>query len=136
MKCPYCKKEMELGFIQSPQEISWKKGDKRPLLGRAQFHECSVILSELSYQPVADEHIVAVFIFFVDKLGIFKVVAPSLKRFSIKDIVMYDIDIDQNRVAEELTVFAVLGDEQWAIAFDLLAGHFKHLLFVDTVSET
>ena len=49
MKCPYCKKEMELGFIQSPQEISWKKGDKRPLLGRAQFHEGSVILSELSF---------------------------------------------------------------------------------------
>ena len=49
MKCPYCKKEMELGFIQSPQEISWKKGDKRPLLGRAQFHERSVILSELSF---------------------------------------------------------------------------------------
>ena len=40
---------MELGFIQSPQEISWKKGDKRPLLGRAQFHESSVILSELSF---------------------------------------------------------------------------------------
>ena len=49
MKCPYCKKEMELGFIQSPQEISWKKGDKRPLMGRAQFHEGSVILSELSF---------------------------------------------------------------------------------------
>ena len=49
MKCPYCKKEMELGFIQSPQEISWKKGDKKPLLGRAQFHQGSVILSELSF---------------------------------------------------------------------------------------
>lgn len=49
MKCPYCKKEMELGFIQSPQEISWKKGDKKPLMGRAQFHEGSVILSKLSF---------------------------------------------------------------------------------------
>ena len=42
MKCPYCEKEMEQGFIQSPHEISWKKGDKRPLFGRAQFHEGSV----------------------------------------------------------------------------------------------
>ena len=25
MKCPYCEKEMEQGFIQSPHEISWKK---------------------------------------------------------------------------------------------------------------
>ena len=49
MKCPYCKNEMELGFIQSPQEISWKKGDKKPLMGRAQFHEGSVILSEISF---------------------------------------------------------------------------------------
>ena len=49
MKCPYCEKEMELGFIQSPQELSWKKGDKRPLLGRAQIREGSVILSELSF---------------------------------------------------------------------------------------
>ena len=49
MKCPYCNIEMEQGFIQSPQEISWKKGEKRPLLGRAQFHEGSVILSELSF---------------------------------------------------------------------------------------
>ena len=32
MKCPYCGNEMEQGFIQSPQEISWKKGDKRPFL--------------------------------------------------------------------------------------------------------
>ena len=49
MKCPYCEKETELGFIQSPQEISWKKDDKIPLFGRAKFHEGSVILSELSF---------------------------------------------------------------------------------------
>ena len=49
MKCPYCKNVMELGFIQSTQEISWKKGDKKPLIGRAQFHKGSVILSELSF---------------------------------------------------------------------------------------
>jgi len=48
MKCPYCNKEMEEGIIQSPQEISWKKGIKRPVFGRAQFHEGSVVLSELS----------------------------------------------------------------------------------------
>ena len=48
MKCPYCNKEMEEGIIQSPQEISWKKGIKRAVFGRAQFHEGSVVLSELS----------------------------------------------------------------------------------------
>ena len=48
MKCPYCSNEMEEGIIQSPQEISWKKGVKRPLAGRAQFHEGSIVLSELS----------------------------------------------------------------------------------------
>ena len=49
MKWPYCENEMELRFIQSPHEISWKKGEKKPLMGRAQFHEGSVILSELSF---------------------------------------------------------------------------------------
>lgn len=48
MKCPYCGKEMEKGLIQSPQEIAWLKGEKRPLLGRAKFHEGSLVLSELS----------------------------------------------------------------------------------------
>ena len=48
MNCPYCGREMELGVIQSPQEISWKKGVKRPLAGRAQFHDGSIVLSELS----------------------------------------------------------------------------------------
>lgn len=32
MKCPYCSKEMELGVIQSPNEIAWQK-DKH-LFGR------------------------------------------------------------------------------------------------------
>ncbi len=49
MNCPYCSNEMEEGIIQSPQEISWKKGTKRPLIGRAQFHADSVVLSELSF---------------------------------------------------------------------------------------
>jgi len=37
---------MEQGVIQSPHEISWKK--KKPLFGRAEFHEGSILLSELS----------------------------------------------------------------------------------------
>ena len=49
MDCPYCHNEMEEGMIQSPHEISWKRGNKIPLFGRAAFHEGSVILSELSY---------------------------------------------------------------------------------------
>ena len=40
---------MEEGLIQSPQELSWFPGRKRPLLGRAQFHEGAVVLSELSF---------------------------------------------------------------------------------------
>ncbi|PKM50974.1 MAG: hypothetical protein CVV02_08540 [Firmicutes bacterium HGW-Firmicutes-7] len=46
MNCPYCEMEMEQGVIQSPQEISWKK--KKHLFGRAEFHEGSIVLSELS----------------------------------------------------------------------------------------
>ena len=49
MKCPYCDHEMEQGLIQSPHELSWKKGTKRPLLGRAFLHEGSIILSQLSF---------------------------------------------------------------------------------------
>ncbi len=49
MKCPYCDNEMEKGLIQSPQEISWHKGEKRKLFGRAYFHTDSVVLSELSF---------------------------------------------------------------------------------------
>lgn len=48
MQCPYCGKAMEKGLIQSPQEIAWLKGEKRPLLGRAAFHDDSVVLSKLS----------------------------------------------------------------------------------------
>ena len=39
---------MEQGLLQSPQEISWIKGNKRRLFGRAELHEGSVVLSELS----------------------------------------------------------------------------------------
>ena len=49
MTCPYCNNEMEQGIIQSPHELSWKRGTKRPVLGRAEFHEGSVVLSELSF---------------------------------------------------------------------------------------
>lgn len=48
MRCPYCGKEMEEGLIQSLQELAWLSGRKRPLLGRAQFHDGAVVLSELS----------------------------------------------------------------------------------------
>ena len=47
MNCPYCGKEMDKGVIQSPHEISWKK--KKSFIGRAMFHEGSVVLSELSF---------------------------------------------------------------------------------------
>jgi PHP family Zn ribbon phosphoesterase len=46
MKCPYCGEEMEKGVIQSPQEISWKR--KKHFFGRAEFHDGSIVLSELS----------------------------------------------------------------------------------------
>ena len=49
MKCPYCNNEMEKGLIQSPQVISWLKGEKRKFFGRAEFHKDSVVLSELSF---------------------------------------------------------------------------------------
>lgn len=49
MECPYCNKEMEKGLIQSPHEISWFKGEKKHLFGRAMFHKDSVVLSELSF---------------------------------------------------------------------------------------
>jgi len=49
MICPYCGNEMEQGLIQSPHEINWKPGGKRPVFGRAEFHEGSVVLSELSF---------------------------------------------------------------------------------------
>ena len=44
MKCPYCNNEMELGIIQSPHEIAWKKGLERTK-GRASSYDDSVILS-------------------------------------------------------------------------------------------
>lgn len=46
MKCPYCQEEMELGVIQSPQEISWKK--EKHLLARAKFYPGSIVLAKLS----------------------------------------------------------------------------------------
>ncbi|MEA4926359.1 MAG: PF20097 family protein [Syntrophomonadaceae bacterium] len=47
MKCPYCDGEMEAGVIQSPHEISWKY--KKHFIGRAEFHDGSIVLSELSF---------------------------------------------------------------------------------------
>ena len=48
MTCQYCNNVMEEGIIQSSQELSWKKGIKRPIFGRAGFHEDSIVLSKLS----------------------------------------------------------------------------------------
>ncbi len=48
MKCPYCNNDMEIGIIQDCNEIAWLKGLDRPALGRAAFHEGSVVLSKLS----------------------------------------------------------------------------------------
>ena len=48
MTCQYCKNVMEEGIIQSSQELSWKKGLKRPIFGRAGFHDDSIVLSKLS----------------------------------------------------------------------------------------
>jgi len=49
MNCPFCLNVMETGKIQSPQEISWQKGLKRPMLKRAAFHRGSIVLSRLSF---------------------------------------------------------------------------------------
>lgn len=49
MKCPYCNKEMEKGLIQSAQEISWLKGEKKHLLLTSDLHEGSVVLSKKSF---------------------------------------------------------------------------------------
>lgn len=49
MKCPYCDKEMELGVISSPQELSWIKGEKKPFFAKAEFHDGAVVLSEVSF---------------------------------------------------------------------------------------
>lgn len=48
MNCPYCGKEMEKGLIQSPHGLAWLKGEKRHTFARAELHEGSVVLSELS----------------------------------------------------------------------------------------
>lgn len=47
MNCPYCTNEMEAGVIQSPHEINWKR--KKSLIGAAEFHKGSVVLSARSF---------------------------------------------------------------------------------------
>ena len=49
MQCPYCVKEMEIGLIRSPHEMSWFPGTKKPVFARAKFHDGSVVLSTLSH---------------------------------------------------------------------------------------
>lgn len=48
MKCPYCNNQMELGRIQSPHEVAWMKGLKRPMLNRSFLHRGSIVLSKKS----------------------------------------------------------------------------------------
>jgi hypothetical protein len=48
MKCPYCYNQMEIGRLQSPHELAWLKGLKRPFLNRSFLHRGSVILSKKS----------------------------------------------------------------------------------------
>lgn len=48
MQCPYCAKEMEIGLIRAPHEVSWFPGTKKPTFARAKFHDGAVVLSRLS----------------------------------------------------------------------------------------
>lgn len=45
MVCPYCKKEMEKGVIESSREIAWKR--KKSLITAAKFHKDAVLLAPL-----------------------------------------------------------------------------------------
>ena len=49
MRCPYCQKEMELGLLQSPHEISWLPGEKRRFFGASQLHQGAVSLASLDF---------------------------------------------------------------------------------------
>lgn len=45
MQCPYCSREMEIGLLSGPHEVSWFPGTKKPMFARAKFHDGSVVLS-------------------------------------------------------------------------------------------
>ena len=47
MKCPYCNKEMELGFIQSNREIVWFH--ERHKVSLLSYEEEDVVLSETDF---------------------------------------------------------------------------------------
>lgn len=47
MKCPYCGEGMEIGVIQSSQEINWQ--EKKHLFNRSDLYNSSVCLSERSF---------------------------------------------------------------------------------------
>lgn len=47
MECPYCKKEMKYGVIESPQEINWKP-IKAKLFSAARFHKDAIVLARQS----------------------------------------------------------------------------------------
>ena len=48
MRCPYCGKEMELGRVESRNELSWKEGTKRGWR-MDKVSPNSVVLSKFSF---------------------------------------------------------------------------------------
>ena len=56
MNCPYCNNEMLKGLIQSPQEISWLKGEKRKFFGRAEFHKDTLTVTDYEQDTMSFDH--------------------------------------------------------------------------------
>ena len=48
MLCPYCRQEMEPGWIESPYELAWLPGRDRSQPIHAALHENAVVLSPAS----------------------------------------------------------------------------------------
>ena len=53
MNCPYCSNEMELGLIQSAQELAWTKGETKRAFRIAGTTKDAVILSPLNLKNMA-----------------------------------------------------------------------------------
>ena len=68
-------------------------------------------LRHLLHFRTANVNVVAVLVFLLDEVGVFQVVAPLATRWNVEDVVAYHINIDVNRVAEQLTVRYVFGYE-------------------------
>lgn len=47
MNCPYCNKEMEKGFIQSPHEINWSP--KKYFCNSSDIHSDMIVLGESNF---------------------------------------------------------------------------------------